>query len=56
MTKCKYCGFDSEEEFLVAEGAPCGYNGCYTLTCCHEAWKEHCKITHSEYYEKELKK
>ena len=54
--KCKFCGFDSEESSLAAEGAPCGVNGCHEFTCCQESWKEHCKISHPEYYKKALEK
>ena len=46
--KCKFCGFDSEEDSLYAEGAPCGYHGCLTFTCCQEAWMEHMRGAHPE--------
>lgn len=49
MVKCKDCGFDSEEDSLFAEGAPCGVDGCHTYTCCTETWIEHCKKTHPHY-------
>lgn len=45
MTVCKFCGFDSEADSLVAEGAPCGIDGCSMLICCHEQWLIH-KNTH----------
>ena len=67
MSKCKYCGFDSENDSIYAEGAPCGvpykvhYNGygddeicCKVFTCCQDTWKEHCKKAHKEYYKKHL--
>ena len=49
MSKCKYCGFDPEEESLYAIGAPCGYKGCLTFSCCMDAWREHVKKAHPEY-------
>ena len=51
MTRCKHCGFSSEDEFLSMIGAPCGYDGCPVFTCCIEAWKEHMKEVHPEWKE-----
>ena len=48
MTACKFCGFDSEADSLVAEGAPCGVDGCPILMCCYEKWKEHKKLYHKK--------
>ena len=58
MTKCKFCGFDSEADSIYAEGAPCGVDGCLVFTCCELSWQEHCKISHPKYSEtiKELEK
>ena len=50
MGKCSNCGFDPEYDSLAAEGAPCGVDGCYSLTCCQKTWKEHCKRVHPDYY------
>jgi hypothetical protein len=55
MSKCKYCGFDSEEDSIVAEGAPCGTDGCMVYTCCEKTWKQHCKKMHPEYYKENFK-
>lgn len=44
--KCKYCGFDSDEESVRVVGAPCGIDECPTFTCCMEAWKKHKELCH----------
>jgi hypothetical protein len=54
MTKCKNCNFDSDVDSIVAEGSPCGVDGCLVYTCCNKTWKEHCKKMHKKYYEEEF--
>lgn len=46
MTVCEYCGFDSDADSMIAEGASCGVNGCLILSCCHEQWIKHAKKYH----------
>lgn len=48
MTICKYCGFDSDKESMVAEGVPCGIANCYIKTCCIKAWEDHKKLYHKK--------
>ena len=55
MPVCKYCGFDSSEESIHAEGAPCGVDGCLVFSCCNGSWKDHCRIAHKKYAREELK-
>ncbi len=47
--KCKSCGFDPECDSLVAEGAPCGVDGCHMFTCCMKAWRNHIAKAHPTY-------
>ena len=44
--KCEYCGFNSSEESIRIEGAPCGYKGCLVFTCCMKSWKKHMLVYH----------
>lgn len=56
MSKCPHCGFDSESDSLVAEGSPCGVDGCITFNCCTKTWEKHCKEAHPEYYKQALER
>lgn len=55
MTLCEFCGFDSEADSLVAEGAPCGIDGCPVFHCCYKAWLKHAKKFHKGKSWKDIK-
>lgn len=52
--KCKYCGFNSEEEFISMIGAPCGFNGCTAILCCMDSYYDHVKSYHAGEVDREV--